>query len=113
MLIPVRFRSARRIAPFLLASLLGLLAAGAASCASDPKLPAAGSTEADKFLFDRGTEELAAHHWIEEQPVEHTIIPPGGRAVGFAICGGMNRVEVEGNADFGGVMDRLPQNVYR
>ena len=36
---------------------LCLLAAWAA-CASAPALPAAGSVDADKFLFDRGNESL-------------------------------------------------------
>jgi outer membrane protein assembly factor BamD len=40
-------------------------AAGLTGCgASAPKLPPAGSAEPDKFLFDRGTEQLKAKNWV-------------------------------------------------
>ena len=38
---------------------------GVAACKKDPKLPAAGSADADKFLFDRGTEALEQKNWLE------------------------------------------------
>jgi outer membrane protein assembly factor BamD len=42
-----------------------VLVAGALSaCASAPRAPAFGEAEADKFLFDRGTEFLAKKNWI-------------------------------------------------
>jgi len=47
----------------LLSAALCLLALS--GCASAPKLPATGSMEADKFLFDRGTETLGQKHWLE------------------------------------------------
>ena len=31
---------------------------------SGPKLPAPGSVDADKYLFDRGTEEINKRHWL-------------------------------------------------
>ena len=43
---------------------LYLVAAAAAGCASAPALPAAGSAEADKFLFDRGTKSLQEKKWL-------------------------------------------------
>lgn len=36
----------------------------AASCASAPPLPAVGAADADKFLFDRGTELLSKKNWL-------------------------------------------------
>ena len=35
-----------------------------AGCSSGPKKPPVGTPEPDKFLFDRGTEELNARHWL-------------------------------------------------
>src|SRR5713101_9650427 len=47
----------------LVLTLLCLVAA--ATCRSgQPKLPAPGSAEADKFLFDRGNEEMSKKHWL-------------------------------------------------
>jgi outer membrane protein assembly factor BamD len=40
------------------------LAAAAVGCASNPPLPAAGSVDADKFLFDRGSKALAEKKWL-------------------------------------------------
>lgn len=43
-----------------------VLLAGAARCASTgPKLPTAGSIDADKFLFERGSEALTNKKWLE------------------------------------------------
>ena len=46
------------------AALLFVTAAGCKG-KQDANLPAAGSVDADKFLFDRGTAALAKKHWIE------------------------------------------------
>ncbi len=55
-----RFRTVRAGLFGLMVLTLGTLAA----CSHPPKLPEAGSAEADKFLFDRCTSELNAKHWI-------------------------------------------------
>ena len=34
------------------------------ACASGPKRPPVGTLEPDKFLFERGTEELTKKHWL-------------------------------------------------
>ena len=45
---------------------LALLLVTAAGCKKkDPNLPAAGSVDADKFLFDRGNAALGKKHWLE------------------------------------------------
>ncbi|HWB15557.1 MAG TPA: outer membrane protein assembly factor BamD [Vicinamibacterales bacterium] len=44
---------------------LGLIAALAACASKQLRLPAPGEQNADKFLFDRGTESLTAHHWLD------------------------------------------------
>jgi outer membrane assembly lipoprotein YfiO len=36
----------------------------ASACASGPKRPPVGTLEPDKFLFERGTEELNKKHWL-------------------------------------------------
>ena len=41
-----------------------LVLACAAACASGPKKPPAGTLEPDKFLCERGTEELNEKHWL-------------------------------------------------
>ena len=41
-----------------------LVAGALGACASAPKAPAIGEAEADKFLFDRGTEYLAKKNWL-------------------------------------------------
>ena len=61
----------RRAAHFLCA----VLAAGAlGACASAPPLPAVGEAEADKFLFDRGTESLAKKSWLNAREYFRRII---------------------------------------
>src|SRR3954453_12420731 len=40
--------------------LLGLVPA----CASGPKKPPVGTLEPDKFLWERGTQELNKRHWL-------------------------------------------------
>jgi outer membrane protein assembly factor BamD len=41
-----------------------LALACAAGCASGPKRPPSGTLEPDKFLWERGTEELNERHWL-------------------------------------------------
>ncbi|HYN07880.1 MAG TPA: outer membrane protein assembly factor BamD [Vicinamibacterales bacterium] len=56
-LLPVRRRlRAAGAALYLLVASVG--------CASAPPLPAAGSVDADKFLFDRGSKALAEKKWL-------------------------------------------------
>ncbi len=59
--------------PLLFAALVG--AAGAA-CSGNPKtkLPPAGSAEPDKFLFDRGNEELAKKHWFAAREYFRNVV---------------------------------------
>jgi outer membrane protein assembly factor BamD len=56
-----------------------LLAAGwvlgaGAGCASGPPLPAPGSIDADKFLFQRGTDALQREKWISAREYFRTLI---------------------------------------
>jgi len=51
-----------------------LLALTLAACASGPKRPPAGSAEPDKFLFDRGNEELEQHHWFTAREYFREIV---------------------------------------
>ncbi len=48
----------------------------AAACAGNPqvKLPPAGSAEPDKFLFDRGNEELAKKHWYAAREYFRNVV---------------------------------------
>ena len=41
-----------------------LMVASASACASGPKRPPVGTLEPDKFLSERGTEELNKRHWL-------------------------------------------------
>ena len=41
-----------------------LVLASASACASGPKRPPVGTLEPDKFLAERGTEELNKRHWL-------------------------------------------------
>ena len=41
-----------------------LILAVASACASGPKKPPVGTLEPDKFLWERGTEELNKKHWL-------------------------------------------------
>ena len=45
-------------------SLLLVLLAGLSACATGPRKPPVGTLEPDKFLFERGTEELNKKHWL-------------------------------------------------
>ena len=61
---PLAHRRSRRRA--VVAAALALALAGAGACKkTDPKLPAAGTVDADKFLFDRGTTSLENKKWLE------------------------------------------------
>ena len=57
-------RTSLRAVALVLAGLSLTLWSGCGA-ASAPKLPAAGSADADKFLFDRGTEALTKKKWLE------------------------------------------------
>ena len=48
----------------------------AAACSGNPqaKLPPAGSAEPDKFLFDRGNEELAKKHWLAAREYFRNVV---------------------------------------
>ncbi len=62
------FRSLTRL-------LTALLLAGAlAGCGSAKKAPALGQTDADKFLFDRGTALLAKKNWITAREYFRRIV---------------------------------------
>ena len=41
-----------------------LIVASVSACASGPKRPPVGSLDPDKFLWERGTEELNKRHWL-------------------------------------------------
>ncbi len=41
-----------------------LVLAGLSACSSGPKRPPVGTLEPDKFLWERGTEELNKKHWL-------------------------------------------------
>lgn len=41
-----------------------LVVASVSACASGPKRPPVGTLEPDKFLWERGTEELNKRHWL-------------------------------------------------
>ena len=56
--------TARPLVRALLRSCAVLLLASAAACASGPKKPPVGTLEPDKFLWERGTDELNARHWL-------------------------------------------------
>lgn len=47
-----------------------------AACSGNPtaKLPPAGSAEPDKFLFDRGNEELAKKHWLAAREYFRNVV---------------------------------------
>ena len=45
-------------------TVVALALASAAACAKNGRVAPEGSAEPDKFLFDRGTEELGEKHWL-------------------------------------------------
>ena len=56
------WRAIRGLRARTLVSLLML--AGLSACSSGPKRPPVGTLEPDKFLWERGTEELNKKHWL-------------------------------------------------
>ena len=54
------------------ALLIPMATAGCAS--SGPKMPPAGSSEPDKFLFDRGTDALNKKHWMEAREYFRALV---------------------------------------
>ena len=58
----------------LLLFVLPLALAAACSSNPQPKLPPAGSAEPDKFLFDRGNEELAKKHWFAAREYFRNVV---------------------------------------
>jgi outer membrane protein assembly factor BamD len=60
-----RMRIPRALCRSGLFALVGLvLAIGVAGCSSTAKRPPTGTPEPDKFLFERGTEQLNEKHWL-------------------------------------------------
>ena len=57
-----RLRASGRHQLWRLAALAALLAV--AGCATGRRPPPAGTTEPDRFLYERGMEELADHRWL-------------------------------------------------
>src|SRR4051794_40388702 len=55
---------ARQGTRVLLRGMLALVLGLSAACASGPKKPPVGTLEPDKFLWERGTNELNAKHWL-------------------------------------------------
>lgn len=51
-----------------------LVLGGACSTAKKSKMPAAGTTEADKYLFERGTESLNKKRWLKAREYFRTIV---------------------------------------
>ena len=51
-----------------------LLLVVASACASGPKRPPVGTLEPDKFLFERGTEELNKKHWLTSREYFRQLI---------------------------------------
>jgi len=51
-----------------------MLTAACSSSNPKPKLPPAGSAEPDKFLFDRGTEELGKKHWFAAREYFRNVV---------------------------------------
>jgi outer membrane protein assembly factor BamD len=54
----------RRVAVILVRGLLALVFAWSAACATGPKKPPVGTLEPDKFLWERGTQELNRRRWL-------------------------------------------------
>ena len=68
----------RGLAPLLVAMCL----LGAASgCASGPPLPAPGSIDADKFLFERGTDALQRKKWLMAREYFRRLVDTYPRSV--------------------------------
>jgi outer membrane assembly lipoprotein YfiO len=52
-----RYRTAARLLPLALLAIV-------AACSGSMKKPPTGTPEPDRFLFERGTEQLTARHWL-------------------------------------------------
>lgn len=85
--------SVRRHAGLVVAA---CLFAALAACGRKPPLPPPGSVDADKFLFDRGNEELKARHWIAAREYFRRLVdtyprsefrPPAKLGIGDAYLG--------------------------
>jgi outer membrane protein assembly factor BamD len=83
----------RHAGPLVLAA---CLCAALAACGKKPPLPPPGSVDADKFLFDRGNEELKAKHWIAAREYFRRIVdtyprseyrPPAKLGIGDSYLG--------------------------
>ena len=66
------FRSKLTACVFALALLTPLALAGCSS--TGPKLPPAGSSEPDKFLFDHGNDAMGKKHWMEAREYYRTLV---------------------------------------
>jgi outer membrane protein assembly factor BamD len=66
-LMPARFPSLARVLPLCL--LVGL-----AACSGAARKPPVGTAEPDKFLFDQGTEQLNAKHWLTAREYFRTLV---------------------------------------
>ena len=77
------------------------LLAGWAACASAPALPAAGSVDADKFLFDRGNESLKEKKWVSAREYFRKLVDtyPGSPHRADAKLGMGDAYLGEGRAD--------------
>lgn len=51
-----------------------LVLAALSACSSGPKRPPVGTLEPDKFLFERGTEELNKKHWLTSREYFRQLI---------------------------------------
>jgi outer membrane assembly lipoprotein YfiO len=59
-----RAARAQRCVSLVIRGMLALALASAAACATGPKKPPVGTLEPDKFLWERGTQELNRRHWL-------------------------------------------------
>ena len=50
------------------------LLVGLAACSSTGKMPPTGTPEPDRFLFERGTEQLNAKHWLTAREYFRTLV---------------------------------------
>ncbi len=70
-----RMTAAPRVfASVVLRACVALLLVSAAACASGPRKPPVGTLEPDKFLWERGTEELNARHWLTSREYFRQLI---------------------------------------
>jgi outer membrane protein assembly factor BamD len=86
---------------FVAAGAAVCLLASVGACASAPTLPAAGSVEADKFLFDRGNESIKARKWLDARLYFRRLVEtyPGSQYRADAKLGMGDAYLGEGRAD--------------